>query len=396
MISAYIPSPSISSFSLGPITIRFYAIMILIGIVAATWITTIRWKKVGGTFDQVLDIAIVAVPCGIIGARLYHIITTPSLYFGPGRNWTDMFKIWNGGLGIWGAVLLGGLGAWAWCRHRRYPMALLADCLAPALLVAQAIGRLGNWFNQELYGSCTTLPWGLKLNSSSAAVAMSGSYYNAGSCGVDGPFHPTFLYELIWNLIGAVLLIVLTQQVRKRFKAGSLFALYIMWYTLGRVWIENLRIDYAVKVLGLRINVWVSICVFVAAAVAFVLLQRYSVFTKILSDRLRAVTALEAKVDAGSMTAQQLKDTYKKERKNEQAQAQASRDLKKKKRREHRREYEEAKARVLARKKMEEEDKSHNSSPTTSTDSASRSSSSSSLPSSSPSSSSDSSDSSEE
>ena len=164
MTLAYIPSPTISQFSIGPATIHIYALCILMGIVLAVWITTTRWKKLGGNFDQVLDITLVSVPAGIIGARLYHIITTPERFFGPDGDWAEMFRIWNGGLGIWGGVLFGALAAWAWCRHKHYPMALLADAIAPGLLVAQAVGRLGNWFNQELYGAPTTLPWGLKLN----------------------------------------------------------------------------------------------------------------------------------------------------------------------------------------------------------------------------------------
>ena len=347
MTLSTIPSPPISSFSLGPLTIRFYAIFMLIAIVAAVWVTTVRWKKLGGTFDQIFDTAIVAVPCGIIGARLYHAITTPQLYFGSEGHFADIFKIWNGGLGIWGAVVLGGLGAWAWCRHRHYPMAILADSIAPALLIAQAIGRLGNYFNQELYGSCTDLPWGLTVTSS--------SYDNPGSCGIHVPFHPTFLYEMIWNLIGAAILIGMTRHIQKRFRAGSTFALYVMWYTLGRTWIEALRIDYAVKVLGLRVNIWVSICVFVAAAVAFVLIQRYSVQTSVLTEKLKGVTELEGEVQSGSMTPSDLRDRYKEENAAAHSENRAKREQKRKEYAARRAEYEHAKERVLARKKAEKE-----------------------------------------
>ena len=152
------------------------------GIVLAVWITTTRWKKLGGNFDQVLDITLVSVPAGIIGARLYHIITTPERFFGPDGDWAEMFRIWNGGLGIWGGVLFGALAAWAWCRHKHYPMALLADAIAPGLLVAQAVGRLGNWFNQELYGAPTTLPWGLKLNMEGTAIGHSEQCYDGATC----------------------------------------------------------------------------------------------------------------------------------------------------------------------------------------------------------------------
>ena len=138
MTLAYIPSPTISQFSIGPVTIHFYALCILLGIVLAVWMTTVHWKRYGGNFDQILDITLVAVPSGIIGARIYHIITTPERFFGPTGDWVEMFRIWNGGLGIWGGVLLGALAAWAWCRNKHYPMALLGDAVAPGLLVAQA------------------------------------------------------------------------------------------------------------------------------------------------------------------------------------------------------------------------------------------------------------------
>lgn len=136
MTLAYIPSPTISQFSIGPVTIHFYALCILLGIVLAVWMTTVHWKRYGGNFDQILDITLVAVPSGIIGARIYHIITTPERFFGPTGDWVEMFRIWNGGLGIWGGVLLGALAAWAWCRHKHYPMALLGDAVAPGLLGA--------------------------------------------------------------------------------------------------------------------------------------------------------------------------------------------------------------------------------------------------------------------
>lgn len=149
---AYIPSPGFSKFSIGPVTIHMYAICILTGIIFAVWILTVRWKKNGGTFDQVLDTTLVAVPCGLVGARLYHCITTPDIYFPPTGNLINILKVWEGGMAIFGGIGVGALAAFLWCRHRRYPFALLADCIAPALMVAQAIGRLGNWFNQELYG----------------------------------------------------------------------------------------------------------------------------------------------------------------------------------------------------------------------------------------------------
>lgn len=299
MTLAYIPSPTISQFSIGPVTIHIYALCILMGIVLAVWITTTRWKKLGGNFDQVLDITLVSVPAGIIGARLYHIITTPERFFGPDGDWAEMFRIWNGGLGIWGGVLFGALAAWAWCRHKHYPMALLADAIAPGLLVAQAVGRLGNWFNQELYGAPTTLPWGLKLNMEGTAIGHSEQCYDGATCPSGTLFHPTFLYEMIWNLIGAAIIVYIGSKAMKKLKAGSLFAVYIMWYTLGRTWIESLRIDYAHEFLGVRINVWVSMAVFVLGAVSFIVVQQMGKDTDLLSEKLRTVTEIEQRLENG-------------------------------------------------------------------------------------------------
>lgn len=299
MTLAYIPSPTISQFSIGPVTIHIYALCILMGIVLAVWITTTRWKKLGGNFDQVLDITLVSVPAGIIGARLYHIITTPERFFGPDGDWAEMFCIWNGGLGIWGGVLFGALAAWAWCRHKHYPMALLADAIAPGLLVAQAVGRLGNWFNQELYGAPTTLPWGLKLNMEGTAIGHSEQCYDGATCPSGTLFHPTFLYEMIWNLIGAAIIVYIGSKAMKKLKAGSLFAVYIMWYTLGRTWIESLRIDYAHEFLGVRINVWVSMAVFVLGAVSFIVVQQMGKDTDLLAEKLRTVTEIEQRLENG-------------------------------------------------------------------------------------------------
>ena len=293
MTLAYIPSPTISQFSIGPVTIHIYALCILMGIVLAVWITTTRWKKLGGNFDQVLDITLVSVPAGIIGARLYHIITTPERFFGPDGDWAEMFRIWNGGLGIWGGVLFGALAAWAWCRHKHYPMALLADAIAPGLLVAQAVGRLGNWFNQELYGAPTTLPWGLKLNMEGTAIGHSEQCYDGATCPSGTLFHPTFLYEMIWNLIGAALIIYLGHKLADRLKAGQQFAMYLMWYGLGRTWIENVRINYSTVILGLRTNVWTAIIVFVLGCILFVVLYQYGPDPKAQARGLAAVTADE-------------------------------------------------------------------------------------------------------
>lgn len=293
MTLSYIPSPTISEFTLGPVTIHFYALCILTGIVLAVWMASSHWKRLGGNFDQILDITLCSVPAGIIGARLYHVITTPERFFGPTGNWTDMFRIWKGGMGIWGGVFLGALAAWAWCRHKHYPMAILADALAPALLVAQAVGRIGNWFNQELYGRPTTLPWGLKLNSAGAAIGHGEQCYDGSTCPVGTLFQPTFLYEMIWDLLGALLIVWIGRKTMQVLKAGSLFTIYIMWYTAGRTWIEALRIDFAHEFLGVRINVWVSMGVFICGVVAFVLVQRFGSMTSVLARRLAEVTSDE-------------------------------------------------------------------------------------------------------
>lgn len=293
MTLAYIPSPSISQFNIGPVTIHIYALTMLLAIAVAIWMSAIRWKSLGGNSDQIFDIALCAVPAGIIGARLYHVITTPERFFGSTGNWVDIFKIWQGGLGIWGAVLLGALAAWAWCRHKHYPAALLCDAIAPALLVAQAIGRLGNWFNQELYGAPTTLPWGLKLNTTGTSIGSSEQCYDGSSCPTGTLFQPTFLYEMIWNLIGAALLIWIGRKAVRVLKAGSLFTLYVIWYTAGRTWIESLRIDFAHEFLGVRVNVWVSMAVFILGVMAFIIVMNRGKSTALLAEKLRTITEME-------------------------------------------------------------------------------------------------------
>ena len=252
---AAIPSPGRAEWYLGPLPIRAYAMFILIGIVVAAWMTTRRMARRGIGTDPVLEVVMWAVPFGIVGGRLYHVVSSPQAYFGEGGDPWKAFAIWEGGLGIWGAVALGALGAWIGCRRQGIGFALFADAVAPGLLVAQAIGRLGNWFNQELYGAETTLPWGLEIDAHPGVL-----------------FHPTFLYELAWNLAAAAVLLWAERRVRLRH--GRVFAFYVMAYTLGRVWIEMLRIDDATHVLGLRLNVWTSIVVFLGGLVAFVVLGR--------------------------------------------------------------------------------------------------------------------------
>ena len=261
-VLAVLPSPTQGVWELGPLPIRAYALCIVAGIVAAAWITEKRWVARGGAPGDVVDIAVWAVPFGIIGGRLYHVISSPRAYFGEGGDPMRAFAIWEGGLGIWGAIALGGVGAWIACRRRGIPLPAFADALAPGLLVAQAIGRLGNWFNNELFGGPTDLPWALRIYEWNGTGAVIGS---DGQPIVLGTFHPTFLYELLWNLAAAAF--VVWADRRFRLGHGRAFALYVMGYTAGRGWIEYLRIDevQGSDVFGLRLNVWTSIVLFLLA-----------------------------------------------------------------------------------------------------------------------------------
>ncbi|MCU1603538.1 MAG: lgt [Modestobacter sp.] len=264
-VLASIPSPTQGVWDLGPFPVRAYALCIIAGIVLACWIGERRWLARGGAPGDVLDIAVWAVPFGIVGGRIYHVITTPEPYFGANGDPLRAFAIWEGGLGIWGAIALGGLGAWIGCRRRGIPLPAYADAIAPGIAVAQAVGRLGNWFNNELYGKATDLPWALTVHrwDASAGRALTGP---DGAAQVLGTFHPTFLYELLWNL-GVAALVVWADR-RFRLSHGRAFALYVLAYCAGRVWIEMLRIDTAEHFLGLRLNVFTSIVVGVAAAAA--------------------------------------------------------------------------------------------------------------------------------
>jgi prolipoprotein diacylglyceryl transferase len=261
----------VSGFQIGPVTIHFYALCILAGIVAALWVAGRRWQARGGKPGEVLDISLWTVPLGIIGGRIYHVITDPELYFLPGKNPWNAFAIWDGGLGIWGAVALGALGAWIGCRRQKVSFIAFADAIAPAVLLAQGIGRWGNWFNNELYGDPTTLPWGLQIHEMDPQHA-SAALDAAGSPIVLGYFQPTFLYESVWCLVTAAVIMWLDR--RHRFGAGSILALYVAVYTAGRFVFELMRSDYANLILGLRVNTWVSGLLFVAGAVAFLMTFR--------------------------------------------------------------------------------------------------------------------------
>jgi prolipoprotein diacylglyceryl transferase len=258
VIYAYLPSPSSGVVHLGPLPLRAYAACILLGVLVAVYVGDRRWVARGGTHGTVADVAATAVPAGLVGARIYHVITSPDLYL---KSPIDALYIWHGGLGIWGGVAGGALGAWFVLRRRGIEFLSFGDALAPALPIAQAIGRFGNYFNQELYGSATTLPWGLKIDA------------EHGPNGVAGIFHPTFLYESLWDL--GVAGLVIWADRRWQLGKGRAFALYVAAYCVGRGWIEALRVDTANHLFGVRLNDYVSGVVFLAA-VAYLYVRRGS------------------------------------------------------------------------------------------------------------------------
>lgn len=260
MTLAYIPSPDQGVWQVGPVPVRAYALAILIGIFVAIWITDRRWQARGGRPGQIGDVALWAVPAGIIGARLYHVMTDWQTYFGPnGLGLVAALKIWNGGLGIWGGVLGGAFGAWYACRRYGLLLPPLGDALAPGLALAQAIGRWGNWFNQELFGRPTTVPWALEIDPAFRPVGY--EQY--------ATFHPTFLYESLWCLFVAVAVWWLDR--RYRLGHGRAFAWYVLLYTVGRLFWELLRIDTATLIFGIRVNVFTSVLVGLGALLYIVI-----------------------------------------------------------------------------------------------------------------------------
>nr|WP_235886721.1 prolipoprotein diacylglyceryl transferase [Mycobacteroides chelonae] len=269
---AYIPSPPQGVWHLGPIPIRAYALCIIAGIIVALVIGDRRWEQRGGERGVIYDIALWAVPFGLVGGRLYHVMTDWQTYFGPhGKGLGKAIAVWEGGLGIWGAVALGGFGAWIACRRRGISLPAFGDAIAPGIVLAQAIGRLGNYFNQELTGGPTTLPWGLELfYRRSADGTVDVLNLNGVSTGeVAQVVHPTFLYELLWNVLVFALLIF----VDRRFKIGHgrLFAMYVAAYCVGRFWVELMRVDPATQFGGIRVNSFTSTLVFLGA-IAYILL----------------------------------------------------------------------------------------------------------------------------
>ena len=253
-----IPSPGQGVWHLGPVPLRAYALCIVAGIFAGYWLGRKRWVARGGDPEVISDIVMWAVPFGLVGSRIYHVITDYELYFGDGRDPLDALKIWHGGLGIWGGVAFGALGGWLACRRHKASFLAVADVLAPGIVLAQAIGRWGNYFNQELFGKPTTLPWGLEIDPDRRPEGYTQF----------ATFHPTFLYEFFWCL--GVMALVLLADRRFKLGHGRAFALYVAGYTAGRIWIETLRIDTVNHVAGLRLNVWTSIVLFVLAVGFFI------------------------------------------------------------------------------------------------------------------------------
>jgi prolipoprotein diacylglyceryl transferase len=263
-VLASIPSPEIRFIDLGPLRIHFYALCIIAGIIAAVLLTNHRLTRRGAEPWVVIDIALLAVPLAIIGARIYHVLTHPGFYFGEGADIWAVFRIWEGGIAIYGALIGGAVGAWLGCRWTGIRFWTLADAIAPGLLLAQAIGRFGNWFNQELFGLPTDLPWGLEIDSDNPAFPAG---LEPGTL-----FHPTFLYEVVWNLLGVAVLLWVGSRFRLQW--GRLFAIYLIWYSAGRIVWESIRIDPSEIYFGIRTNVWAAIAGVVLGLVIFFVQRR--------------------------------------------------------------------------------------------------------------------------
>jgi prolipoprotein diacylglyceryl transferase len=260
---AYLPSPSDGVWHLGPLPLRAYALMIILGIIVAILLGERRWAARGGSPNVVVDVAVWTVPFGLVGGRIYHVITDYERYFGDGQDPVNVLKIWHGGLGIWGAIALGAVGAWIGCRRRGISLAAFADTVAPGIALAQAIGRWGNWWNQELYGRPLDTWWAVKIDTDHRPPDP--KYADIAT------YHPTFLYESLW-CVGVAVLVIWAGR-RFRLTHGRTFALYVAAYTAGRFWIESLRIDDAHHILGMRLNNWTALIVFLGA-VGYIWLAR--------------------------------------------------------------------------------------------------------------------------
>ncbi|MFZ1382407.1 MAG: prolipoprotein diacylglyceryl transferase [Scrofimicrobium sp.] len=293
MIPASIPSPSVGVLWLGPVPLRAYGLLIVTAIAVAAWITWDRYKKRGGDGDVALDAVLWAVPFGLVGARFYHVITHLSDYFAPGIDPWSVFKVWEGGMAIFGGIAFGALGAVIGIRRAGQRLGPFADSVAPALLIAQAIGRLGNYFNQELFGGPTDLPWGLEIKD----PILESFGLSAGTL-----VHPIFLYEIIWNLCMAGLLLFIDKKVKV--KSGQLMALYLVAYGTGRIIMETMRLDTPGRILGLRINMFTAICVVVLGLLVFYICGRVGASTTVSPEEVAQYKAKVAKREgkAGDLT----------------------------------------------------------------------------------------------
>ena len=263
MILASIPSPSISFIELGPFKIHFYALCILAGIILAVLIADRRLVRWGYQSGLALDVALWTVPIGVVGARIFHVLTHSGDYFYPGADLTAVFRIWEGGIAIYGGLIGGALGAWIGANRAGIKFWDFADAVAPGILLAQAAGRWGNYFNQELFGQPTTLPWGLQIDSSNPAFPV--------GLPAETLFHPTFLYESTWSILGVAILLTLDKRLNLR--NGAMFGAYLIYYSLGRIFTENLRIDPSDLIFGIRTNVW-SAFLGIVAGIAIIYWQR--------------------------------------------------------------------------------------------------------------------------
>lgn len=243
--------------------IHAYAICILLGIVAAVLVTNYRLNRRGAERWIIIDLAIWCVPFGIVGGRVFHVVTHPDDYFNGQPLW-HVFAIWEGGLAIFGALIFGALGAWLGCRQTGLRFTVFADALVPGLMLAQAFGRLGNYFNHELFGTPTTLPWGLEIETTNAAYPVG---LPAGTL-----FHPTFAYEIIWNLFGLAVILLINRNVKVEW--GKTLALYFIWYGVGRAWFESIRTDYSQLFFGIRTNVWAALAAVVLGIIIFIVQSR--------------------------------------------------------------------------------------------------------------------------
>lgn len=292
-ILAYIPSPPQGVWIVGGFPLfRAYGICIVLGIIIALWMSTKRYVARGGKESDMQSVAIIVVISGIIGARAYHVLTDNQKYFCTDCDPMDVFKLSNGGLSIIGAVIGALIGAWLYTRKKNLSFALLADSIAPTILIGQAIGRFGNYFNQEVYGNPTDLPWGLEIymrvNSSGVVDMM----YGRSNGTVLTVVHPTFLYEALWNLAAAALLLWLDKKYR--YQGGVLMALYIMFYSFGRFWIELMRADEATHILGLRVNTITTAVTFAIGFILFFVLcdkKNWYSLKRLLAHKIARITS---------------------------------------------------------------------------------------------------------